>query len=56
MIKIIDLLIDLLKKEEKEDSRGEGVPLTIEAPSYEEKNNKEEEDDDKDSRVIIIDL
>jgi hypothetical protein len=55
MIKIIDLLIDLIKRQEEKESDNEGVPLTIEAPSYEEKNN-DEEDDDEDSRVIIIDL
>lgn len=55
MIKIIDLLIDLIKRQEKEQDQDERVPLRIEAPSYEE-NQREDDDEEEESRVIIIDL
>ena len=56
MINIIDLLIDLFKKEEKEESFEEGIPLRIEAPEYERNKDDEDENNKENNKVIIIDL
>ena len=59
MIKIIDLLIDLIKRKEDDQQDDSTMPLRIEAPEYEihEKERSDDEDENnKEKRVIIIDL
>jgi len=54
MIKIIDLLINLLK-EKKEKKEYEPVPLYIDPPELDD-IGEEEEEEEEESRVIIIDI